>query len=262
MITFLTSLNYKLLISTYTNSALDNIFIKLKTYNSNALRLGNKFKCHPEIINYTEEEIFRGCKSVEDVKNIMQNITVIGATMNHLSSSPNIIQSTKFDYAIIDEASQATLPACLAPVLKAEKFILVGDTKQLAPLLIKSTGESLLERLSAFCTNNCKVDMVEQYRMNDEILRLSNQLFYSNNLISGGEYVSNLQLKLNSYETTDDFEKFISNPNHSVCTILTDKLGLQAAEFRSKNGIFNKFEAKVATDIVRKFLNVSTVKFF
>lgn len=41
----------------------------------------------------------------------------------------------KFDYCIVDEASQITLPTCLGPLRFAEKFVLVGDHFQLPPLV-------------------------------------------------------------------------------------------------------------------------------
>jgi AAA domain len=40
-----------------------------------------------------------------------------------------------FDYCIVDEASQITLPTCLGPLRFAEKFVLVGDHYQLPPLV-------------------------------------------------------------------------------------------------------------------------------
>jgi hypothetical protein len=41
----------------------------------------------------------------------------------------------KFDYCIVDEASQITLPTCLGPLRFADKFVLVGDHFQLPPLV-------------------------------------------------------------------------------------------------------------------------------
>jgi superfamily I DNA and/or RNA helicase len=40
-----------------------------------------------------------------------------------------------FDYCIVDEASQITLPTCLGPLRFAQKFVLVGDHYQLPPLV-------------------------------------------------------------------------------------------------------------------------------
>ena len=43
--------------------------------------------------------------------------------------------SKRFDYCIVDEASQITLPACLGPIRFADVFVLVGDHNQLPPLV-------------------------------------------------------------------------------------------------------------------------------
>ena len=57
------------------------------------------------------------------------------------SSLPNPINHSElfsrriFDYCIVDEASQITLPTCLGPLRFAEKFVLVGDHYQLPPLV-------------------------------------------------------------------------------------------------------------------------------
>lgn len=45
-----------------------------------------------------------------------------------------------FDYCIVDEASQITLPVCLGPLRLAETFVLVGDHFQLPPLVRPSVA--------------------------------------------------------------------------------------------------------------------------
>jgi len=46
-----------------------------------------------------------------------------------------IFNKRKFDYCILDEASQITLPVCLGPLRYADRFVLVGDHYQLPPLV-------------------------------------------------------------------------------------------------------------------------------
>lgn len=41
----------------------------------------------------------------------------------------------KFDYCIVDEASQIALPVCLGPLQFASVFVLVGDQYQLPPIV-------------------------------------------------------------------------------------------------------------------------------
>lgn len=49
-----------------------------------------------------------------------------------------------FDYVIMDEASQALLPMIAAAVKIGEKVILIGDQKQLAPIIV--TNEDIINR--------------------------------------------------------------------------------------------------------------------
>lgn len=65
-----------------------------------------------------------------------------------------------YDYVIIDEASQITEPAILSAVLLANKCIMIGDHRQLSPLVLsdsnKATGLklSLFERLLSISDDN------------------------------------------------------------------------------------------------------------
>lgn len=107
----------------------------------------------------------------------------------------------KFDYCIVDEASQITLPTCLGPLRFADKFVLVGDHFQLPPLVKNPQARrggldvSLFRRLSDTHPNSV-VDLREQYRMNEDIMTLSNKLIYSDRLKCGSEEVARRKLVL------------------------------------------------------------------
>lgn len=49
-----------------------------------------------------------------------------------------IFKLRNFDICIVDEASQINQIACLGPLFFARKFILVGDDKQLPPLVLNT----------------------------------------------------------------------------------------------------------------------------
>ncbi len=75
-------------------------------------------------------------------------------------------------------------PVCIEGLLKARKFVLIGDYKQLQPVVKskeafkKGMCISLFERLcKAFPVNT--VALKKQYRMNNKIMALSNKLVYN-----------------------------------------------------------------------------------
>ena len=95
----------------------------------------------------------------------------------------------------MDEASQITLPTCLGPLRFADKFVLVGDHFQLPPLVKSSRARkggldvSLFRRLSE-AHPHAVAELAHQYRMNEDIMKVSNTLIYENRLKCGNEEVA------------------------------------------------------------------------
>lgn len=46
-----------------------------------------------------------------------------------------IFSRRRFDFCIVDEASQISQPICLGPLFYAQRFVLVGDHQQLPPIV-------------------------------------------------------------------------------------------------------------------------------
>jgi superfamily I DNA and/or RNA helicase len=67
------------------------------------------------------------------MKLIVEQSNVVGATC--LFSGGQRMPEANFDWAIIDEAGRATVPEALVPMVKAERVILVGDERQLPPMV-------------------------------------------------------------------------------------------------------------------------------
>ena len=49
----------------------------------------------------------------------------------------------RFDVCIVDEASQVLQPACLGPLFRADRFVLVGDPQQLPPVVQSKEARSV-----------------------------------------------------------------------------------------------------------------------
>ncbi|KAF5339801.1 hypothetical protein D9611_009204 [Ephemerocybe angulata] len=195
------------LLTSYTHSAVDTILRKLddEAEDKNGaglgfgvLRLGNLEKIHPDVRKYTLSAR-RKAETVEQLEAQWMGPPVVAATC--LSVDHSLFNRRRFDYCIVDEASQITLPTCLGPLRYADKFILVGDHFQLPPLVKNPLARrgglevSLFRRLSDAHPDSV-VDLREQYRMNEDIMALSNKLIYGDRLKCGSVEVANRKLVL------------------------------------------------------------------
>jgi len=118
-----------------------------------------------------------------------------------LADASFIFNKQKFDYCIVDEASQITLPACLGPLRYADRFVLVGDHYQLPPLVRNveamngGLDVSLFRKLSEEHPSAMTI-LEHQYRMNEDIMLLSNILVYDGLLKCGSEDVAKRSLQI------------------------------------------------------------------
>lgn len=125
--------------------------------------------------------------------------TLVGATCLGIASIGAAI-NFNFDWVIIDEAGKATPPEIMVPICLGKKIVLVGDHKQLPPVvdeaLLKLQDKermnitkadleiSLFEYLERSLNEECKNILDEQYRMNPVIGDLISTLFYDGKLVS------------------------------------------------------------------------------
>ncbi|KAJ2051154.1 DNA replication endonuclease-helicase Dna2 [Coemansia sp. S16] len=184
------------LLASYTHIAVDNILFKLQERNIPMIRLGNKTKVHPNIVQYMPSEV--PYESVQQMDDYFRKAPVVATTC--LGVSHPLFSIRQFDYCIVDEASQITLPVCLGPLLEASKFVLVGDHHQLPPLVRNTVardgglGTSLFKRL---CEAHpmAVVRLEYQYRMNADIQRLPNNLIYDGHLRCGSLKIANQRIR-------------------------------------------------------------------
>lgn len=125
--------------------------------------------------------------------------TLVGATCLGIASLSDAIEFN-FDWVIVDEAGKATPPEILVPICLGRKVVLVGDHKQLPPVVDEALLNlqdkermniskedlelSLFEYLERSLNDDCKSILDEQYRMNPVIGDLISNLFYEGKLVS------------------------------------------------------------------------------
>lgn len=108
---------------------------------------------------------------------------VVASTM----SAAHQFERDAFDVVVIDEGSQASIPATLVPFDKAEKAVIAGDHKQLPPYSSTDIHDremevSLFEHLIDRYGDDIATMLRRQYRMHEQIAEFPNQQFYGGNL--------------------------------------------------------------------------------
>jgi DNA replication ATP-dependent helicase Dna2 len=194
----LVSQGKSVLLTSYTHSAVDNILLKFKTDRFPILRLGAPAKVHPEVQEFA---ILAGqpMTSFEEIREAWHGSPVVATTC--LGVSHPIFSERTFDYCIVDEASQITLPICLGPIRLARTFVLVGDHNQLPPLVqnqearIGGLDVSLFKLLSDKHPESV-VNLEHQYRMCEDVMTLSNTLIYEGRLKCGTEALRHRKLAI------------------------------------------------------------------
>lgn len=137
------------------------------------------------------DKLFGEARQLEEraVRRIIDNAEVICATNSTVGSE--ILKTKKFDFAVIDEATQSTEPSSLISVLKTKRFIMAGDHKQLPPTVLNKEAArcglstSLFERLLEIHGNKIRVMLEVQYRMSEEIAEFPSNEFYDGKLKAG-----------------------------------------------------------------------------
>lgn len=67
----------------------------------------------------------------------VRTINIFGSTCIHVASNTYKSDKFKFDYMIMDEASKATYAESLVPINMSKNLILIGDHKQLPPIITR-----------------------------------------------------------------------------------------------------------------------------
>lgn len=194
LIRLLTMLKKSVLITSHTNSAVDNILLRLMDHDVKFMRLGSAQRIHEKLKEFRESTMIANCKTGEELQKVYDDVQVVAVTC--LGSSHALLSRRKFDYCLVDEATQIFQPTVIRPLLCAEKFVLVGDPKQLAPLIRSGAadgGESLFERLD---TPQSTMMLGLQYRMNRVITRLANNLTYNGDLKCGNDKVEKAVMEI------------------------------------------------------------------
>ena len=199
----LATAEHQVLLGAFTNRAVDEICSKLVAAGLDFLRIGNALTCSEEYLPYLLENRTSEKKNVAEITQLLQTVRVVVGTTASLSAATSLFALKHFSLAIIDEASQLLEPHLL-PLLMAEhhgqlaveRFVFIGDHKQLPAVVQQSERESQVDdaRLHKMGLTNCRCSLFErliqilpercvhafhrQGRMHPEVARFANVHFY------------------------------------------------------------------------------------
>jgi DNA replication ATP-dependent helicase Dna2 len=199
----------RVLLAAFTNQAVDNMLQRLEREGfHDFVRLGHDRSVNEHMQPYLLKQLVSAQDTQTSVQSLLRETPVIASTTatwssdkytpsRHTEMAEQDGASTdsplRFDVAIIDEAGQLTVPAILGALRFAKRFILVGDEKQLPPLVMseKAAGAGLKDSLFSFLKqldydytkshpreDSACVSLKVQYRMNTPISQFASDIFY------------------------------------------------------------------------------------
>ena len=257
---FYTQPDKQILLLAYTNRAVDEICSSLNAIvpSIEYIRVGSELSCDERFRHRLVENVLSSFETRRDVRRCMSACRVYVGTVASISSNVELFKLKHFDVAIVDEATQI-LESQLLWVLSAktpdgkqavDKFILIGDHKQLPAVVLQSKEESevhqeelrriglynlkdsLFERLYRFHLqeqDSLVLDMLcKQGRMHPDIAAFPNQTFYDGKLQALGLPHQKVVLE------------------NAVCFIPSSR------DVEGVSGKTNRYEARMAADLAKE----------
>ncbi|MHA1755980.1 MAG: AAA domain-containing protein [Promethearchaeota archaeon] len=223
----------RVLLCASTHVAVDNVLEKLKEENSEcliAVRIGDSINISEKVKEYQIEKLatFEKNKIIENLKKnkkrleaqnyfletlesengekVIKNLfldhanlicgTTIGFLRYHSLKYKNSPSKPYFDYLILDEASKTTFQEFLVPAIHCEKWIIVGDPKQLSPYIDAEDIEANLKHLLNENDAEICINVFNCYRKSKKVRNALNMLVIEDDHIIRKKYEIQAQ-KLN-----------------------------------------------------------------
>ncbi|MFW5922442.1 MAG: AAA domain-containing protein [Halodesulfurarchaeum sp.] len=168
----------RVLLSAFTNRAVDNALEALLDQGfSDVVRMGTTTGVREDMAHLRLEPD----GDPQDRAAALESSPVVAATTSTCGS--RVMRSQSFDVVVVDEASQLTEPDTLAAINRGDRFVLVGDHRQLPPVVQSAAGleTSLFERLIDQYPE-AAVMLDRQYRMSQRIQAFASREFYDGEL--------------------------------------------------------------------------------
>jgi superfamily I DNA and/or RNA helicase len=264
-----------ILLLSYTNRAVDEMCDALDNIPGNPpfIRIGSELSCQRTHRKRLLDDVIKSCDTRDQVRTKIQEHRIFVGTVSSVSNKTELFKLKTFQVSIIDEASQILEPSLIG-VLSAknatggnaiEKFILIGDHKQLPAVVLQKEEDSkvqnpelnqiglfnrrnsLFERLYSLHKAN-KKSLVwgmlhKQGRMHPDIALFPNYSFYNSKLEPVPTIHQSSSLAYHSFNKDNSFQKLLASKR--IAFIPSDK------HKSDKTNKTNSYEAKIARELVK-----------
>ena len=264
-----------ILLLAYTNRAVDEICNMLTENELDYIRIGNEFSCDPKYSDHLLKEVLDENATLNSIKSTIADARIVVATTSTMNSNAALFNIKHFDLAIIDEASQILEPNIigLLTVRHAERraidrFILIGDHKQLPAVVQQSDAETEIDdgellRINLFsCANSLferlilteraagRTDFIgtlhKQGRMHPDIADFANRKFYAREQLECVPLAHQLEQTLNYNEASEDETDDVLKAHRMIFIPSKPCRQLNISEK------VNTEEARIITDLLRR----------
>lgn len=172
----LTGGDASILLTAYTNRAVDELCAMLESAGVDYIRIGSEYSAGPAFKHRLLTETVRRCPHLGDVRAQIGAARVIVGTTSTIMSRPFIFDIKAFTLAVIDEASQILEPNIVGLLAahrtggdgkeecRISKFVLTGDHKQLPAVVRQDETSSAVtsEALRTIGLANCRDSLFER----------------------------------------------------------------------------------------------------
>jgi DNA replication ATP-dependent helicase Dna2 len=183
----------RVLAAAFTNQAVDNVLRRLVAEGGHDLvRLGHELSVAADLRPYRLAA--RAGADPAALREALRRAPLVASTAATWASEiyDDAGDLLRFDLALVDEATQLTVPALLGILRFARRFVLVGDEHQLPPLVRSAEAaqrglkRSLFAHLFERWGERAGVTLTRQYRMHPIICAFPSAEFYGGELVAEG----------------------------------------------------------------------------
>lgn len=264
-----------ILLLAYTNRAVDEICNMLTENELDYIRIGNEFSCDPKYSDHLLKEVLDDNATLNSIKSTLADARIVVATTSTMNSNAALFNIKYFDLAIIDEASQILEPNIIglltvrhAERRAIERFILIGDHKQLPAVVQQSDAETEIDdgellRINLFSCDNSlferlilteraagRTDFIgtlhKQGRMHPDIADFANRKFYAREQLECVPLAHQLEQTLNYNKASEDETDDVLKAHRMIFIPSKPCRQLNISEK------VNTEEARIITDLLRR----------